>query len=643
MGLAAYGITHAGPATFSNIAPGEWRESPNSKLQDVFPKQAGHPGWGVLGPRAVMATWGGGAYDTKRNVLIVTGGGHRDYGGNEVYEFSLATQKWIRATEPRATTQQGHGRYLITDSEAPISSHTYDGIVYLPNIDRMFKYGGALDTEKRVFVQVSSTDGAISYYNVDNVAGLRQAHPLSGEIIKWGKHPGVVYHPISKRMVIWNGGRAVWAFDTNTWAIQKFNNDNGPAPFALNTNADPKTAGVYSRWQYVPDYDVFIASNHSSENVWLNKLPPPGFKEPTRQRSCGADLCVGLGQRYAKPSEAAAVVKDGQIVYIYAGDYEHDVAIWKRNNVTIRGVNGRPHMRANGANAEGKGTWIIKGNNTTVDNIEFSGAKVSDRNGAGIRQEGKNLTVRNCYFHDNENGILTGANENSDIVIEHSEFAYNGSGDGQSHNLYVGPVHSLTVKFSYLHHAKVGHNLKSRAFINRILYNRIMDEADGNSSYVLNLPNGGISYVIGNAMQQGIRTENNTLMSYGEEGLKQPVHELYVVNNTFVNEANASSKFIHVKKGSGVVKLINNIFAGPGKILAGEGELKNNLTTDLFEFISAKTYDYRLKPMSRAINAGIDPGEANDTNLRPTFEYVHKARAEPRKKDRALDLGAFEK
>ena len=222
------------------------------------------------------------------------------------------------------------------------------------------------------------------------------------------------------------------------------------------------------------------------------------------------------------------------------------------------------------------------------------------------------------------------------------EFAYNGSGDGQSHNLYVGPVHSLTVKFSYLHHAKVGHNLKSRAFINRILYNRIMDEADGNSSYVLNLPNGGISYVIGNAMQQGIRTENNTLMSYGEEGLKQPVHELYIVNNTFVNEANASSKFIHVKKGSGVVKLINNIFAGPGKILAGEGELKNNLTTDLFEFISAKTYDYRLKPMSRAINAGIDPGEANDTNLRPTFEYVHKARAEPRKKDRALDIGAFE-
>ncbi len=720
--LAAYGIAHAGPAPFGDLAPGEWRELPNSKLQDVFPKQGGHPGWGVLGPRAVTATWGGGAYDTKRNVLIVTGGGHRDYGGNEVYEFSLATQKWIRATEPSAMTQQRPGRYVITNSEAPISSHTYDGLVYLPNIDRMFKYGGSyyqdgatydhhaylyssdsktwnrgaeapqgvlevvsdfdphtgkvivgtgsglmfydpladawkrppqrdstkpfsggsLDPEKRLFVQVSSTDGAISYYDIDKVAGLRQAPQLTGAIT-WGKRPGIAYHPISKRMVIWNGGRAVWAFDTDAWAIQKFENDNGPAPFAMNTNGDPKTAGVYSRWQYVPDHDLFIAYNDSKENVWLYKLPSRGFKQATRQSNCGADLCVGSGQRYAKPSEAAAVVKDGQSVDIFPGNYDRDVAIWRRNNITIRGVNGRPHMRANGANAEGKGTWVIKGNDTTIDNIEFSGAKVSDRNGAGIRQEGKNLTVRNCYFHDNENGILTGANEGSDILIEQSEFAHNGAGDGQSHNLYVGRVHSLTVQFSYLHHAKVGHNLKSRAFINRILYNRIMDEADGASSYVVDLPNGGVSYVIGNAMQQGAHTENNTLMSYGAEGLKQPVHELYVVNNTFVNEADPSSKFIHVQQGIGVLKVLNNIFAGRGKMLAGDGELKNNLITDLDEFVRAKTYDYRLKPGSHAIDAGVDPGKANDTNLWPAFEYVQKARAGPRKKDRLLDLGAFER
>ena len=67
-------------------------------------------------------------------------------------------------------------------------------------------------------------------------------------------------------------------------------------------------------------------------------------------------------------------------------------------------------MKADGAAAEGKAIWVIKGNNTRVANIEFSGAKVRDKNGAGIRQEGINLTVMGCYFHDNENGILAGRN-----------------------------------------------------------------------------------------------------------------------------------------------------------------------------------------------------------------------------------------
>ena len=53
-----------------------------------------------------------------------------------------------------------------------------------------------------------------------------------------------------------------------------------------------------------------------------------------------------------------------------------------------------------------------------------------DRNGAGIRQEGTDLTVTRSWFHDNENGILTGADPESDIVIERSRFFRNGYGDG---------------------------------------------------------------------------------------------------------------------------------------------------------------------------------------------------------------------
>jgi hypothetical protein len=91
------------------------------------------------------------------------------------------------------------------------------------------------------------------------------------------------------------------------------------------------------------------------------------------------------------------------------------------------------------------------------------GAKVPDKNGAALRLEGTNFTLRNSFLHDNENGILSNANTSSNIVIEYTEFGHNGYGDGYSHNLYIGNVGSLTFRYNYSHDANVGHNLKSRA------------------------------------------------------------------------------------------------------------------------------------------------------------------------------------
>ena len=47
-----------------------------------------------------------------------------------------------------------------------------------------------------------------------------------------------------------------------------------------------------------------------------------------------------------------------------------------------------------------------------------------------------------------------------------------------------------------------------------------MDEIDGNASYEVNLPKGGHAYLIGNVIQQSPKTEYDTIISYGEEGLK---------------------------------------------------------------------------------------------------------------------------
>src|SRR5215471_14965410 len=149
----------------------------------------------------------------------------------------------------------------------------------------------------------------------------------------------------------------------------------------------------------------------------------PGLRNPTPS----AVIRVGPGKELAKPSAAAKIARDGDVIEIDAGNYDGDAASWTQNGLTIRGVGGRPHLRANGANAEGKAIWVVKGSNTTIENVEFSGAVVGDGNGAGIRQEGAGLTLRRCYFHHNQNGILSSPNKDSDIAIEHSEFANNGN------------------------------------------------------------------------------------------------------------------------------------------------------------------------------------------------------------------------
>src|SRR6266481_4039653 len=270
-------------------------------------------------------------------------------------------------------------------------------------------------------------------------------------------------------------------------------------------------------------------------------------------------------------------------------------------------------------------------------------ARIGAANGTSRRREaGAQATERDCFFHDNENGILTGANAESDIVVEHSEFANNGFGDGQSHNLYIGRVRSFTLRFSYVHHALVGHNVKSRARRNTVTYNRIMDENDGRSSYALEFPNGGLAFVIGNLIQKGPETENSTAVSYGAEGLQHPLNELYFVNNTVANDRPGGGLFLFVKTGTDAARIVNNVFTGRGEVLSGPGEARNNVVAPKTAFVAAADFDYRLRAGAGAIGRAIDPGSAQGFDLRPTAEYAHKAKKRARDSSGKLDAGALE-
>jgi hypothetical protein len=452
--------------------------------------------------------------------------------------------------------------------------------------------------------------------------------------------------PTSGKYIVLNKDKSFYEYDVilDNWTLQ-----NEFAPVSSYAIAVPiSTYGVIMfmeqgnppkvyLYKHAPGRGISITSN-----ITLSKDSTTSLTPGTSVQRSPEVLHVGPGKQYGKPSQAAAVVKDGDTVEIDAGIYEGDAAIWQANNLTIRGIGGRAHLKANGAHIQGKSIWITRGRNITIENIEFSDTKVRDRNGAGIRHEGTGLTLRNCYFHDNEMGILTKNNPEDEILIEYSEFANNGTGNGRTHNIYISKIKKFTLRYSFSHNSKGGQLVKTRAQENHILYNRLIDEGDGTSNYEIDLSNGGVSYIVGNLIRQSPLTENSVLITHAPEGATNPSQELYIINNTLVNDRSAGI-FVKVTGTPSVAKIVNNLFVGNGTILSGPGEMKNNLATEDFQFVDKANYDYHLKPDSAAMDGGTNPGTVNGVDLTPVWQYVHPLGREQRiVAGSAIDIGAYE-
>jgi hypothetical protein len=120
----------AGP--IENLKAGEWYEVPNSHLSSVAPS-----GWAA----DVMDPWSGGTFDTKRDRLIIWGGGHTDYSGNEIYTFDLNNLQWRRETNPSTDVGGSESSGYYPDG-LPRSRHTYDYIEYAPSTDAFYSFGG---------------------------------------------------------------------------------------------------------------------------------------------------------------------------------------------------------------------------------------------------------------------------------------------------------------------------------------------------------------------------------------------------------------------------------------------------------------------------------------------------------------------
>ncbi|MEM9256526.1 MAG: right-handed parallel beta-helix repeat-containing protein [Pseudomonadota bacterium] len=372
-------------------------------------------------------------------------------------------------------------------------------------------------------------------------------------------------------------------------------------------------------------------------------LAGAGVVAEPQQAAAGRVLKVGPDRMLTQPSEAARVAVEGDVIEIDAGVYVNDHAIWRADGLTIRGVGeGMAHLRSSGLIPNGKGIWIVQGDTMRIENIEFSGAAVVDSNGAAIRHEGGSLDIHNAFFHDNEFSVLSGDNPAAHIRVSDSRFWFQKRPRRFSHGIYIGAAGRFTLIGSHFKGTDQGHQVKSRALENLILYNRIEDTPEGNASRVIDLPNCGLSLIMGNDLHQAAGTGNLDVVGYGPEGCNdrnERERTLLVINNTLINDANGGA-FVHNFSDAKVI-VANNLVYGKGAFLTGEGETVSNVRHPLSPRGARSWSPPAVSPAVDG-SAVIESTATQGLVVIPTSEFLPPVGRRARPRSGPVDVGSRE-
>ncbi|WP_425257625.1 hypothetical protein ACPOLB_19160 [Rubrivivax sp. RP6-9] len=333
-------------------------------------------------------------------------------------------------------------------------------------------------------------------------------------------------------------------------------------------------------------------------------------------------LLVGPEGVPYKFSDAVAAAKDGDVIDVLPGDYKGETVTLPPVKLTIRGVGQRPVFRA-----EGRPMLTLRGGALTVENIEFRGARANDASGAGIRLESGRLLVRRCAFFDNEHGIWTGNDEAAQLDIEDSVFGDAPRIEGQlPHLLLVGRIARLRITGSRFHNGYEAHLVKSSARENDIRYNLLADGPGGEASYEVELPLGGMAWLVGNVIEQADGSRHPVVVSYGAEGRHWPQNQLYLSHNTLVNRKWLPAWFVRVfhdrLPADTQLVAVNNLVVGGGVLEWGaKGHFAGNGAALTQMLDAPDSWGFELPIGSWLRGRGVDPRPFGET-LVPKAEFT---------------------
>lgn len=241
------------------------------------------------------------------------------------------------------------------------------------------------------------------------------------------------------------------------------------------------------------------------------------------------------GQTFANLDDAVQSIRMGTATILIAPGVYHQCTVQAGGNITFKAVEPGKAI-FDGETCEGKAAFVLRGLSSTVEGIVFRNMRVSDGNGAGIRTEMGNLTVRNSMFLDSQEGILGNEQGGAQIAIDHSTFSGLGTCDAAAdcaHSVYLATDGSVSVTNSRFERGQGGHYVKLRTPKLTIAGNSFDDSHGHKTNYMIDLSNGGSGTITGNTFVQGKDKENwSAFITIAAEGKKFSADGLTIRDNT---------------------------------------------------------------------------------------------------------------
>lgn len=142
---------------------------------------------------------------------------------------------------------------------------------------------GAWDPTRKLFV-VASNEYSFGLNAIEVVNYTNPTSPVFSQptltLPRWTNLGGIKYDLVRDRFVYYSDQatdrRQMWSINPSTWVVTGISPSAGDTPPVANSGAgDP---GIFGRFQYCADYDVFIMVNNVSGSVYLYK--PVGWSPP---------------------------------------------------------------------------------------------------------------------------------------------------------------------------------------------------------------------------------------------------------------------------------------------------------------------------------------------------------------------------